>query len=631
MSIDMQLAIPYQPFNGLSDILKKQTVRSLEYVAKDKNDDRNAAACYHLCICYMTGFGVTCNHTTASQWLFEAGSRDYAWAKSAAYHLSKAMGSNNSISATTIENWCIEAARNGSWQALKGLREIGSAQYRVSFSLHRSFLNKSFAESVKTPSSQMSRIPEDDEVEEQWVYISAASGNEAILQREIDRSSNGSRSICEVINVENENGDTPLMVACRSGQDRMVHRFLDLNADVAATNRYNENCLHLLACLEEGEVERVAERLFDAGADWTAEAQFSSIVGDLDVRLQLPGCPFVRVVIWNKPRILETLFRLETRYISQLSAGEAKVQNSNVRRLIALACRLNYAGILHTIAQNRPEACHSQIISGIGYWIDRRRYSLAALAIAGCVSVRCSTGFDYPEKFWQYLNTGSGEWTDLHATLDFLRSVGVDFVDTACGGERNALFFAVRHGRKDAVEFLLSNTDSADLFLPFGHAHLPYSPSGESETTQYQQAKAIPTDGYPNHRQKMGLVDCIILSINWCHKDIFQLLLRWCNYEALDPGIEFVMYGSTASVSKAAYDLREFFPGTVYKVRDKQFFSDKRYDVFSMPHLVRKGPRNRLRHRLLNRLLRTFSSTLNYGLLYMTLIALAAHREIEFA
>jgi hypothetical protein len=628
----------------MSNILKNSIVKALEHLALDTMDDRSRAASYELCVCYLSGFGVTRNNKVASQWLIDAAQRGEPWARAAAFRLLEAMQEVEVLEWGTLEGWLVEAAGRGSWMALDGLRQRSSSYYQNSLLAHHAFFQATRNAGGGSQQNLLAAIAEADEGKPEV----GVGKNDAIPYAAFSEA--------------NGNGDSLLMRACRVGDTQTVHKLLDLEADVNQINKEGENCLHLLACLHRHDVESVASRLFEAGIDWRVEARGSSMATaecTLDMRPVIAGCPLVRAVAFNEPKILEILLQLESRHEGQLTARQTKVRASNIRKLVALACRLNYTAVLVVIARKRQEAFESQILNGIGYWNNRRLYSLAALTIAGYVSEH--DGFDLPEKFWRSLNNGGSNSDSLTATLSFLRSVGVDLTNSPCGGERNALFFAIRHGRQDAVGFLLSNTGSTKDFEPFGSMHL-------SRSWHWPKATATALPSYPNHRHKMGLVDAIRLAISQGHLEIFRTLLRWSDAEALDWGALIpVAYVPTSWPRRTRRyhntgrgmpkDVRGFYPVSVYdKGGDSQGDEDRWVDdaegktVISEVEAISTASKPAYyptAHHVLEPIQRaqrsgsfTFgrpdSTTisdgrLNYGLLYMSLIANAPHRDLDFA
>ncbi|MCJ1401236.1 hypothetical protein MMC11_004448 [Xylographa trunciseda] len=637
------LAIPYQSLISMSDILKTQVFRALERLASDKSDERSTAACYELCICYLSGFGVGTSELCASEWLVEACRRKEPpelWARSIAYHLLDAMNllDQSKCSQEELETWSLEAAKKGSWVALESLRKMSSTVYYTALVEHRLALSRSIASNHVHASTTLSDIDEEDETNAFQLHSSATMGRESDFAIDAFGIYTSGKELLVILDRKNYNGDSALMCACRASHPKIIHKLLDLDADVQAINRQGENCLHLLPCLDEDDIESVARRLMQHGANLTLEAQDTSIAGGYETSLFVAGCPMTRAITMNRPTILEILLRLEDQDPVEKSARATKLRTSNVRKMMALACRLSNTDALEVIAKYRPLLFNTNTLNGIGYWINGKRFSLPALAIAGCVSDKTISGFDLPGKFWRYLSNGKNHTKSVRSVIELLSSNGVDFCITACGGSTNALYFAIRSGQEDIVEHLLSYSNEFDLFRPFGRSHL--------ETTgNIPMARPIQLETpYPNHRHKMGLVSAIKLAISQGHIKIFKMLLEWHNSEALDWGQTIpVAFEHAEFIQQSFEDLREYFPPYILRtpdLNDVKYLRDKPqrpwtwdlegfhgatypYDPPSITRYYGKSSRQKSKHH--------WDGRLNYGLLYMSFIATAQHRDLKFA
>ena len=189
----------------------------------------------------------------------------------------------------------------------------------------------------------------------------------------------------------------------------------------------------------------------------------------------------------------------------------------------------------------------------------------------------------------------------------------MDYSVTTCGGDRNALFFAIRHGCADSVEILLEDYNLDQIFESFG-----VEPELGPQTTRAQS---------PNHRKKEALVDAIELSISQGHREIFRTLLRTRNGEALKMGIEYpIFYMRVKTLRAPSYeklwgfifsepeDVRPYFPSNL---PSKVY----RYDEVWKP-LFRGRSEDHLH---------VSDGRLNYALLYMVVIAKSLHRDIQLA
>ncbi|MCJ1380558.1 hypothetical protein MMC17_003666 [Xylographa soralifera] len=637
------LAIPYQSLTSMSDILKTKIFRALERLAAQKFDERSTAACYELCVCYLSGFGVGTSELCASEWLIEACRRNEPqepWARSIAYHLLDAMNllDQCQCSQKELETWSLEAAKRGSWMALESLRKMSSSTYLLALAEHRLALSRAIGSNHVHASVSLSDVVEQDETDVLQLHSSALIGRESDFSIDALDDHMSSKGLSEILDRRDFNGDTAMICACRASHPKIIHKLLDLAADARAINRQGESCLHLLPCLGEDDVESVASRLVERGADLTLEAQDISIVGGYETYFFVAGCPMTRAIIMNRPTILEILLRLEDKQSKEDSARATKIQLSNLRKMIALACRLNSIDALKLIAKYRPRVVNANTLKGIGYWINGKRFSLPALAIAGCVSEKTTSGFDIPGRFWRYLSNGKNHTKCVRSTIEYLSSNGMDFYSTPCGGSINALFFAIRNGQDDIVEYLLGYKNAFAPFEPFGIAHL-------AATENAPVAKPLQLEGsYPNHRHKMGLVSAIKVAISQGHIRIFKMLLQWQNSEALDWGETIplmVDYKSTAWRSREG--LCEYFPTDLWtKLGEDDFVEFRRREerpwIYKLNEFYgtnyRSYPPDVARYHwkpLRKKNTDYCDGRLNYGLLYMSYIATAQHRDIKFA
>ena len=492
--------------------------------------------------------------------------REQPWARASIHRLLEAMEMSGTVQNSLVEDWLLSATQKGSLIALESLRERGTPLYTRAREAYRKFgLQASTPGGVHWPTisaklEQLSRRPLPSHEREALLNIS-----------------------------RNAQGDTLLICAAREGRHSIVHQLLDHGADVRICNSLGENVLHMLACLDSREVEAVAGRLFDASIDWTTEAHGNSISRAFEQRPIVAGCPLVRAASLNSPKLLEILLHLETKYEVTPTFRQRKIKEANLRKLLAIACRSCYIDILEVLFEQRPEVLNADM-NTLGFWIDQRRYSLSALAIASCVSVRATSGFNVPEKFWRAHAHGRTYLANLKRTLYFFRRIGIDFENTPCGGDLNALFFAIRLGRTQSVKLLLDDYVVEDMFGAFGTANV-------------KGARTINEVGrYPNHHKKLGLVQAISLSIIQGHRDIFKILLRTRDGEALKMGNVFPVIYRARTTWRLPHpgtfrpfveDVQAFFPGIKYEVyeyhdswilpffkshTDHFYFSDGRLD-----------------------------------------------------
>ena len=551
-------------------------MKALETTANKLEDERNPTACYELCICYFSGFGTAIDYVQATAWLMKACEREQPWARASVHRLLEAMQTSATVQSYPVEDWLMSVVQQGSLIALESLQERNSPGYSRALAAYRkSGLNTSKAGGIHWPtiSSKLTLSGHPLPSPELGVLL------------DIPR---------------NAQKDTLLICATREGRHHVVHQLLDRGANARICNSLGENALHLLSCLDPQEVEAVAGRLFSASIDWTTEAQGSSISRTFEQRPTVAGCPLVRAAAMNRPSILKILFRLETQHETSPTFRQRKIKEANLRKMLAIASRQCHIDVIETIFEHRPEIMIN--INTLGFWIDQRRYTLCALAIASCVSVKATSGFNVPEKFWRAHAHGRAYLENLKRTLHFLCCTGMDVHSTACGGDSNALFFAIRLGRTETVDFLLEGFVAENMFTAFGTA----------KTTT-----AAPP--HPNHHEKVGLVSAISLSIAQGHRDIFKLLLRTRDGEALKMGIEYPVIFRAAETWRIPHPHR-FRPGAK---NVRVLFPDVEYEVYKYDDCwFIPWPKKHRDHFYFS------DGRLNYPLRYMTDIASSVHRDI---
>ena len=514
----------------------------------------------------------------------EACQRDQPWARASVHRLLEAMEMSGRVENFLVEDWLMSATQKGSLIALESLRERRTPLYTRALEAYRKFgLHASTSGGLH------------------WPTISAKL--EQLSRRPLPSPERGAL----LNSSRNAQGDTLLICATREGRHSIVHQLLDHGADVRICNSLGENVLHMLACLDPHEAEATAGRIFDASIDWTTEAHGNSISRAFEQRPTIPGCPLVRAASMNSPKILEILLRLETKYEGNSTFRQKKIKEGNLRKLLAIACRQCYIDVIEVLFRQRPELLDADM-NTLGFWIDQRRYSLPALAIASCVSAKATSGFNVPEKFWRAHAHGRTYLVNLKRTLHFLRRIGVGFENTPCGGDLNALFFAIRLGRTQSVQLLLDDYVVEDMFGAFGTGKV----KGARTTNKISH--------YPNHHKKRGLVHAISLSIAQGHRDIFKILLRTRDGEALKMGNVFPVIYRAATTWRLPHpsmfpsfveDMRAFFPGITDEVYEY-------HDCWILPFLKK------------NRKHFYFSDgRLNYPLKYMHDIASSVHRDME--
>jgi len=257
-----------------------------------------------------------------------------------------------------------------------------------------------------------------------------------------------------VVNSQNKYGDTPIVCATRAGHFEILALLISYNADASITNFTGENALHFLVNLDDGNVPAAAQLLVGAGAAMDAEATAFTGNTCLEMKPFGKGCPKLRAVLFDKALVLRTLLDLEKFCDSRRLNISERTPASTQRFMLAWALRLHHVGILNVLEEYFCSSSVFHNMAQIYIWNNGRRHSLPELCILGCSSANSMSSFDMSEKFLRILIHGTGYRSSLESYLAFIAKHQPGLLARSCPGSRNALFFAIKEGRRDATRFL---------------------------------------------------------------------------------------------------------------------------------------------------------------------------------
>ncbi|RYP67870.1 hypothetical protein DL769_005659 [Monosporascus sp. CRB-8-3] len=453
------VSIPYHSLDHLSPAFMDHVISALQNITASPRDTRRAAAWADLAICHSSRITRHCGldvggddwRTSAVSALLHAAELGDLWARAIALRISKALG--EPIPARyDLEGWLFDATSKGSSIAFESLVEVNRDKamealraYRATFCGNPCRLYLRVEPKAGFMENPNLIVNERRDTVLHWI---ASVGHLSMLQAFRPALINET-----FVNDQNEQGDTPLLCAARAGHFDVLRMLISLGADAGISNTLFENPLHFLTRMDSDNVIQAARLLVDAGADPTTEATGYSGNTYLDFQARGRSCPMLRAVFSNSINALDVLISL-TKCSLGVAAAHQGVPLSTQRSLLAWAVRLQHADILEVLE------CHfggSQLFSRLGQiylWNNGRRYSLPELCILGCVSANPSSGIDVPEPFFRIINHGGNHIRSLEASLGFLARHEPNIFAQPCHMARNALFFAIREGRDDAVRFL---------------------------------------------------------------------------------------------------------------------------------------------------------------------------------
>ncbi|KAF2822073.1 hypothetical protein CC86DRAFT_385781 [Ophiobolus disseminans] len=537
------LEIPYQALEPTSNVLKKCIVSSLREVAQNDSysdpSSRGVAAAFELCICLASGFGEDRDTDEAIKWLIQAARSGESTAQSMCYQLFTALGREPSLMVEEIDNWLVQAAKKGSWTAVKSLKALNSNNYQESFDWFRTTtspyssttandldqLTSNFSSKVRPtyPPFYISGWGERDQTFLHWAAMHGLSDVFTHL-------SSTNLLTPEELSIQDKEGDTPLIYACRAARDDIVVQLVEAGARPGIANYTGENVLHFLHTFDDTEIDSVVELLVEHGADISQESKISSAkLPIFDNRMSVPGCPILRAVTMNNMVLVRALLHAKIRFQSPQGNREQMLWRASCFKLLAWACRLNHGPMIEIIYKANQDVYDASQVQSKTFWMMDEAFSIPALAVTGCVSSNPSYGQDFPERMWRYMYHGKDHSDHLRQTFDALQAFGFNIATANCGPFRNALFMATSIGRTDIVSLLLADENTFHPMEPFGPVTL----------VQNSSTRAFPfwpPPDCPNHSHKFGLVEAVVLAIESGKHDIYEILLGTRDAEALKMG-----------------------------------------------------------------------------------------------
>lgn len=443
-------------------------MRALRSVADSGTDLRRAAACVDLAICYLSDFGVpgtekpSESKEIALAYLMKGATLGDVWARAIAFRIIQATQQDIPETYPLIE-WLVDAATKGSKIAFESLETVDHSLYERTLATYRSTFAGNPAEIFLNLDMSSRRnlgdiVNERNDTVLHWLVSTGQVDElERLTASELQES---------VINKQNSQGDTPLLCATRAGHYQMLVWLIERNADASTVNSAGENALHFLGNLDDDKVTDAAQLLMSAGADIDAEAERFTGNAYLESGPRGGGSPELRAVMSDKPHVLGTLLGLRKFHQPQEPGFNRCISASKQRLILAWAFRLNYVRILETIQYYRDDFNVIPDIDKIRVWSNGKRHSLIELCILGISSVKRDSGFDIPDRFWRYMNHGKDHGNSLERSLSLLASWRMAVLEQPCSGARNALFFAIKEGRRDAARYLVAqqSTLQIDLF-----------------------------------------------------------------------------------------------------------------------------------------------------------------------
>jgi hypothetical protein len=245
----------------------------------------NPPEAFLLTALYINGYGTDKDTSRASEWLFRAWSAKHPLATAYGYRIARAIGLTFDNPKNLVEPLKSMALR-GSRTALEDLATISKDEYQETKKMIRNVLagtgaNFFFQKEMlhgfvhemwmKTFGnipvllenfSRLNRIADYtvNKRGDRILHIAASCGQTEAIEALLDRF-----SLLD-INQLNDQGETPLLCACRAGQTRTALWLTSHGANASIEARNGESPLHWLISFDDDDIETVGSKLIHAGA-----------------------------------------------------------------------------------------------------------------------------------------------------------------------------------------------------------------------------------------------------------------------------------------------------------------------------------------------------------------------------
>ncbi|RMJ10905.1 hypothetical protein BHE90_004482 [Fusarium euwallaceae] len=291
----------------------------------------NPPEAFLLTALYINGYGVDKDTSSASRWLFNAWRVNHPLASAYGYRIAQAIGVIFDNLDRVISSLDLMALR-GSRIALQDLAKVSKEDYKgtkknIRDALAGTGANHFFAKEmlhgfthgmwVKT----LGNIPillenfsglnhiEDytaNKRGDRILHVAASCGKAEAIEALLDRFQSLE------VNQLNDQGETPLLCACRAGQAGTVLWLTSHGANASVAARNGESPLHWLVSFEDEEIESVGSALIQAGADPNAKttttiAYQAEFPASLDLDRFQEGYPVGWATHCDRPEIVKFL------------------------------------------------------------------------------------------------------------------------------------------------------------------------------------------------------------------------------------------------------------------------------------------------------------------------------------
>ncbi|KAL6357251.1 hypothetical protein LRP88_07409 [Fusarium phalaenopsidis] len=322
-------AIPPMYFQALEPL--KEQLLATRGEEEAKKGMLNPPEAFLLTALYINGYGVDKNTSSASRWLFNAWRVKHPLASAYGYRIARGIGVTFDNTEGVVGSLNLMALR-GSRIALEDLALVSKDDYEETKKTIRNSLAGTGANHffqtemlhgfthgmwIKTFGnipvllenfSQLNRIADytANKRGDRILHVAATCGQTEAIKALLDRFPSLK------VNQLNDQGETPLLCACRAGQTDTVLWLASHGAKASVAARNGESPLHWLISFDNEEIERVGPALIQAGADANVKTTtFIAYQAEFPASLDLDRLPEGYPIGWathcDRPQIVKFL------------------------------------------------------------------------------------------------------------------------------------------------------------------------------------------------------------------------------------------------------------------------------------------------------------------------------------
>jgi ankyrin repeat protein len=270
-------------------------------------------------------------------------------------------------------------------------------------------------------------IPQHDGNDYGTIHHAVVHGDLSDVEKILDSQS-------ATINNRNADGDTPLLLACQTGNATVTSLLLSRGADAAISNNKGESPLHWTSNLEPEKMGQLVSILAERGAKQDASAHAHMVRGHFDIYPLVAGTALHRAVSQANIHAVHALLRAGSSAVMPVGPTFFHKGVAQKCDAVQLACMWHEPLILDALLEAVPEYPIQAT--------EERQVSLLYSAI------QCQG------RHLRMARHGSDYYLRMHETLHVLLRHGSTNIIDHDG--RTALQLGVISGSSDVLEYLLS-------------------------------------------------------------------------------------------------------------------------------------------------------------------------------